>query len=389
MRPALVPTAWRAPAQRPTRHATGGYDPAGQTCPAPPAGQILRVAVDDSAEWRIRADHKGGDEPEISTAGGLSALGGLAPRLLIPSAMINTLSWPRFGTRPVARTNPAATNASAGTLPQRRAGGGATRLVLLGGVAGVVAVVAMLGFLDPLSVLITIGGALAVARTTHSGATFELAWQRIEVVVGGRRKRAVLFDAERTIGDFKQLARIHRVQGVQALEAAARALGRPALARAIEQAFAGREGDLLEAWLRRERRAVEAPANAARTVLATLSRLFPAFGLIGTLIGLALLLDDVARSNASGLAAALGVTVLTTLYGAVLANVVVLPLASKVEADVAAELGWLELVACGAAQIRERAYPTAVERAMRTIAGIESLADEEETHVIRLEERAA
>ena len=347
------------------------------------------MAVDDSAEWRIRADHKGRDEPEISTAGGLSALGGLAPRLLIPSAMINTLSWPRFGTRPVARTNPAATNASAGTLPQRRAGGGATRLVLLGGVAGVVAVVAMLGFLDPLSVLITIGGALAVARTTHSGATFELAWQRIEVVVGGRRKRAVLFDAERTIGDFKQLARIHRVQGVQALEAAARALGRPALARAIEQAFAGREGDLLEAWLRRERRAVEAPANAARTVLATLSRLFPAFGLIGTLIGLALLLDDVARSNASGLAAALGVTVLTTLYGAVLANVVVLPLASKVEADVAAELGWLELVACGAAQIRERAYPTAVERAMRTIAGIESLADEEETHVIRLEERAA
>ena len=301
------------------------------------------------------------------------------------SAMISTRSWPRFAIRPVGRSN----SVTAAAHSPRQAGRSSTRLVLLAGIAGVVALVAMLGFLDPLSVLITVGGALAVARATHSGETFELAWQRIELVLGGRRARAMLFDAERTIADFKQLARIHRVQGVQALEVAARALERPALARAIEHALAGRDGDLLEAWLRRERRAVEGPASAARAVLATLNRLFPAFGLIGTLIGLGLLLDDVARSNAAGLAAALGVTVLTTLYGAVLANVVVLPIASKVEADVAAEFGWLELVACGAAQIRERAYPTAVERAMRTIAGLESMDDEEETHVIRLEERAA
>lgn len=55
-------------------------------------------------------------------------------------------------------------------------------------------------------------------------------------------------------------------------------------------------------------------------MLLTLGRLFPAFGLLGTLIGLAMVLRSLAgETGLSTVAPTLGVTVLTTLYGAVLA----------------------------------------------------------------------
>ena len=79
-------------------------------------------------------------------------------------------------------------------------------------------------------------------------------------------------------------------------------------------------------------------ANAVRTqeisrqVLLTLGRSLPSFGLIGTLTGLVLLLKNVTGENMRVLPAALSLAVLTTLYGAVLANVVVAPVAARLHA---------------------------------------------------------
>ena len=70
----------------------------------------------------------------------------------------------------------------------------------------------------------------------------------------------------------------------------------------------------------------------SRQILLTLSKLLPAFGLIGTLVGMVLLLRDLYTQDVQSLPAALSLAVLTTLYGAVFANVVVAPLAARLHA---------------------------------------------------------
>ena len=58
-----------------------------------------------------------------------------------------------------------------------------------------------------------------------------------------------------------------------------------------------------------------------------MGRFAPAFGMIGTLMGLIIMLGDM--SDPSKIGAGMAVALLTTLYGAVLANVIALPVADK------------------------------------------------------------
>jgi chemotaxis protein MotA len=68
-----------------------------------------------------------------------------------------------------------------------------------------------------------------------------------------------------------------------------------------------------------------------RQILLTLGKLLPSFGLIGTLIGMVLLLGNLSDQDAKTLPAALGLAVLTTLYGALSANVIVAPILARLQ----------------------------------------------------------
>jgi chemotaxis protein MotA len=72
--------------------------------------------------------------------------------------------------------------------------------------------------------------------------------------------------------------------------------------------------------------------EVSNQILLSLSRTLPALGLIGTLVGMVLLLRDLYTQDVQTLPAALSLAVLTTLYGAVLANVLVAPLAARLNA---------------------------------------------------------
>jgi flagellar motor component MotA len=72
-----------------------------------------------------------------------------------------------------------------------------------------------------------------------------------------------------------------------------------------------------------------------RQILSTLGKLLPSFGLIGTLIGMVILLGNLSSQDTQSLPAALGVAVLTTLYGAVSANLLVAPLLARLQAAAA------------------------------------------------------
>lgn len=265
------------------------------------------------------------------------------------------------------------------------AGSGKAGLAVVGTTAAAM-VAAVMGLLDPLALLITAGGALAVTRATFSWEALQAAWDRLDEAL--RAGESEDEETERVIRSFKRLARIHRVEGARAVDRAAGQEEDPFLRRAVERALECTEADEVRESLYGEARVRASEGEQARRILLTLGRLFPAFGLIGTLIGLVLVLRSLGNDAAlSNVAPALGVTVLTTLYGAVLANVLILPLATKLQAHLGREGVAMQMIIHGAEMLHRREYPTRIERALRAQAGLPAV--EETIGLTVLHERAA
>ena len=233
----------------------------------------------------------------------------------------------------------------------------------LAAISLVAALAAAGGFLDPASLLITVGGTLAVARATFSRVRIESAWRHLLEALGEET------DFEGVIVAVKRLARVYRVDGAPALERAAATVPDPFLKRAIGLTLECRDENELGDALLGEARRRAAEGEAARQVLVTLGKLFPAFGLIGTLIGLVLLLRNLAGASFASIGPGLGIAVLTTLYGAVLANVVVLPLATKLQAHLARRMLLMQMIIEGTLLVHRKEYPTRIERVLRAYIG--------------------
>jgi chemotaxis protein MotA len=219
------------------------------------------------------------------------------------------------------------------------------------------------GFLDPMSLLITVGGSLAVTRLTFPRARLLSAWGYLGEALGVEAEPALLIRA------FRTLAGVHRAEGERGLEEAATSLTDPFLRRAIELALECRDEAELHDTLLAEARKRLTDGEGARQVMVTLGKLLPAFGLIGTLIGLALLLRNLASADIASIGPGLGIAVLTTLYGAVLSNVVVLPLATKLQAHLARETLRLQVIIEGTLLVHRKEYPSRIERVLRTYIG--------------------
>jgi chemotaxis protein MotA len=103
----------------------------------------------------------------------------------------------------------------------------------------------------------------------------------------------------------------------------------------------------VEDVIRRELGATLGRHRKSATVLRRAADIAPAMGLIGTLIGLVQMLGRLSDPGAIG--PAMAVALLTTFYGAVLAHMILNPLASKLERNSAEEslIGQLNLVAAG------------------------------------------
>jgi len=109
-----------------------------------------------------------------------------------------------------------------------------------------------------------------------------------------------------------------------------------------------------------------AEGEDARHVVLLLGKLFPAFGLIGTLMGLAHLLHRLGTATSlAGIGPGLGIAVTTTLYGAVLANVVVLPLATKLHAYLERRGTTMQMIIDGVLLVHRKEYPTRIEQLLR------------------------
>jgi chemotaxis protein MotA len=93
-----------------------------------------------------------------------------------------------------------------------------------------------------------------------------------------------------------------------------------------------------------------------------MGRYAPAFGMIGTLIGLIFMLKSL--DNVASIASAMAIALVTTFYGAILANIIFFPIAGKLKERSMAEVLKKEMILAGIISIQRGEVPVLVEQRM-------------------------
>jgi chemotaxis protein MotA len=103
----------------------------------------------------------------------------------------------------------------------------------------------------------------------------------------------------------------------------------PIVARAAVLVTDGYSGDDVERVLTQELDSLVERHRRSASILRRAAEIAPAMGLIGTLVGLVQMLAEL--DNPANIGPAMAVALLTTFYGAIMANVILMPLAAKLE----------------------------------------------------------
>lgn len=216
-------------------------------------------------------------------------------------------------------------------------------------------------YLDPASLLLVVLG--TIAATLLGSAPRDLAGLPTTLADAlGPWPSPADAEARRVVA----LALAVRREGGTAWAGALAGLGdAPGLQRAVEQARDGLPPERIAAQLAEERRSLAERRGASVAVLRRAAETAPAMGLIGTLLGLVQMLAQLSDPEAIGPAMALAL--LTTLYGALLAHAVVLPLAERIESRLAAELQVLRIQEAAAISIARRENPRLLEAALESL----------------------
>lgn len=164
----------------------------------------------------------------------------------------------------------------------------------------------------------------------------------------------------KTLGEFAIIA---RREGILALESHANEADDEFLGKSIQLAIDGTAPELIRDILTTEVAFMEDRHNRGQAILGAMGTSAPAFGMIGTLIGLVQMLAGMEDPSQIGLGMA--VALLTTLYGAILANVVFIPTAGKLKVRTAAELLVKEITIEGILSIQSGDNPRVVEQKLK------------------------
>lgn len=176
-------------------------------------------------------------------------------------------------------------------------------------------------FLDPLALAIVGGGTLAavVLRTPSRDLVRGIGALR---VLGRRR-----FDAEPLLAQAAALTRIARRHGVIALDRTV--IEDADLAAAVAAIVDGARPDDVTALIRHRCQARLERHRGAIEMWTGTAEAAPALGMIGTLIGLVVMFSSM--QDPATIGGAMAVALLATLYGALLANLVAMPVAVRLK----------------------------------------------------------
>ncbi len=183
-------------------------------------------------------------------------------------------------------------------------------------------------FLDLPSIIIVLGGTMAATFIAYEARYVILSLKLILRIITAPRIGRTLLQAE--VGRIIKWAYVVQKSGLPGLEAeSAKAVkGDKVLRFGVDLVVSGYTGQEVREILNNMIESSFGRNTVQVSILKAMGGAAPAFGMVGTLVGLVVMLDNM--QDPSALGPALAIALITTLYGVLLARWVFLPAASKI-----------------------------------------------------------
>ncbi|WP_086929789.1 flagellar motor protein PomA [Agarilytica rhodophyticola] len=236
----------------------------------------------------------------------------------------------------------------------------ATLVGMLGAIALIVISMLMSGelgmFVNGPSLVIVVGGSIFAVMIKYGLGQFLGAMK-----VAGKSFKNSLPDTNELIDEIVGLADEARKGGLLSLEG--KEVSSDFLQRGIQLLVDGHDPEVVKTLLSKDKnQAVERHAVGS-SIFASMTDMAPAMGMIGTLIGLVAMLANMDDPKAIG--PAMAVALLTTLYGAIIANAMTGPIADKLKLRAAEEAMVKSLVIDALLAIQGGQNPRVIDSMLR------------------------
>ena len=238
----------------------------------------------------------------------------------------------------------------------------ATLIGLVGAVVMIVGSMIYAGgvapFVDYASIVIVFGGTFFIVMMKMPMGVFIGHFKAM-----GKAFKPTTFNMPAIVERMVELAALARKDGMMALEG--QQVPDRFFERGLQMLIDGAdEGKLVKA-MKQEIKAMKARHDGNHSALKAWIDYGPAMGMVGTLIGLVLMLGNM--SDPKSIGPAMAVALLTTLYGALIANVLFGPMLAKLEGYSADEVTYREMVLEGLRAIARGDSPRSVQDQMVTV----------------------
>lgn len=217
----------------------------------------------------------------------------------------------------------------------------------------------VMDYVDLPSALVTFGGAFASVMTSHTMQEFISGLKGMLLAF-----KAPVINTSDMIKNIIDLSNVARKEGLLSLEEAASDLDEPFLKKGILLVVDGTDPDLVRAILETELISVEERHKKVIGFWDMVASMGPAWGMIGTLLGLIAMLKDL--NDPSSIGPAMALALITTLYGSLLANWLATPVANKLRVNNAAEMQQKEVMIEGLLSIQAGENPRVIEEKLKS-----------------------
>ncbi len=214
-------------------------------------------------------------------------------------------------------------------------------------------------FFDMSSILIVFGGTFGAAMVQHSKDEVMNLLGVIKVAFLESRHSPTS-----VIQILVGMAEKARREGLLSLEEEAQEIGDTFLQKGVQLVVDGTDPELVRNVLEIEISFLEERHYAGQQIFETLGSYSPAFGMVGTLIGLIQMLGGLNDPEAVG--PGMAKALITTFYGSVAANMVFLPMAGKLRMRSEREVLLRQMIVEGVLSIQAGENPRLVEEKLKS-----------------------
>lgn len=214
------------------------------------------------------------------------------------------------------------------------------------------------GFWDVPSIIITLFGSMSAVLASFP-------FDELKKVPGVLKELLFKNDDSRVelVQVFNELSKKARINGILSIERDVGLIENPMLAKGVQMIVDGKDGEAIKNQLELEIDLIEESYSSAPLFLNKWGEFAPAFGMIGTLIGLIIMLGEL--DDPSTIGTGMAVALVTTFYGSFLSNLVFIPLASNIEQLISEKMISYEIILEGVTSMQEGQNPRDIEEKLK------------------------